>query len=127
MVFTETDEIIGDYKLVKKWAELRHKEIVLINVSDIVLREGVHKTKYVPRLPDNVDHVFGTIIVRPDITEEGQIDETKYALVRGWRLYKWAQSIGQEKIEAYITHTGRKKFAQKLLKIKNDMENDNVK
>lgn len=117
----EMEQVLTDPVLIEKWIQQRQKETVEINVSDIILREKVHKSWYKPKLPDNFTSVTGTIIVRPDLFVEG-----KYALVRGWILYKYAKISGQEKINVYITHSERKRFAIKLRKIKEEMEKLNV-
>ena len=116
---SEIDELLKDSDLVNKWIEIRNKEKVLINVTDVNLKYKVHKTKYQLKLPEEYTEVTGAIIVTPDFNEEG-----KYVLLRGWRIFKFAQLAGQEKINAYITHTGRVKFAMKLQKIKEDMEKE---
>ena len=126
MKFTETDRIIGDKELIRKWIDLRKKERVLINVSDICLKEIIHLGSYVPHAPKK-KRVWGTIIVRPDITEEGNTIDGKYVLVSGWKLLMYAQLLKQEQIYAYITHTGRKKFADKLRKIREDSEKNKEK
>ena len=103
--------IIGRDDLIEKWIKHRMKEKQLITVSDIFLLEKIHKGKFYMKVPTGLKEVTGMIIVRPDPKTEG-----RYFLVRGWRFYHYAQKIGQEKVWAYVTHTGRWLFAKKLLR-----------
>jgi hypothetical protein len=107
--YSKDDQILGKKELLEKWIKKKKRKKHWVNITDIQIKESIHKRKFTKKIPEDLKEVTQIIYIRPDLQEQG-----KYVLVIGWKSYHYARAIGQEKIRAYYTPGKRKIFAKIL-------------